>query len=347
MEKERAREIYNKIKKENIKAVDEFISTRKEEELFIDFKRSANDGTTNTLHQIDRNNLSKAMSGFGNSEGGVIIWGVDCSRDLDGADVVKAKQPIQNVDRFISLLQGVISGCTIPVHSQVENYAIKEKGKKSGFVVTLIPKSNKAPHQTIYNNQYYIRAGSSFVATPHSVLAGMFGKRPQPWVYLTYTVGPVKIKERPTGEKEILCEIGLALYNGGQGIARDTFLNAQLYPLPGKNCNSEFDIRDRVNWTGSLSFGIKLGVISKEDFRIAPGNLSQPVIVKVSLLPPFEEKIKMELSCGCENGMPFNDEWNNSKENVEITYRKILNIANLDESQKLVAELLGIKNPSS
>ena len=43
------------------------------------------------LYEVITKNLSKAISGFGNSEGGVLVWGVDCSRDLEDGDVAKAR----------------------------------------------------------------------------------------------------------------------------------------------------------------------------------------------------------------------------------------------------------------
>ncbi|MFC1752675.1 helix-turn-helix domain-containing protein [Thermoproteota archaeon] len=343
MNKERAQDIFNNIKKKGMKAINDYILARKTEELFLDFKRSANEGQTDILHQNDRNNLAKAISGFGNSEGGVIVWGVDCAKDLDGADVAKAKIPIKNVERFTSLIEGAISGCTIPPHVGVENHSIKIKGKNEGYVVTLIPKSNNAPHQAIVKNQYYMRAGSSFVPIPHGILAGMFGKRPQPWVYLMFSTGPAKITQLPSGEKEVHCEIGLMLYNGGQGIARDTYLNAEIYDTPGKSGKTAFRPIDRDNWIGNFSFGYKLGVICKEGFRIAPNNLSQPIILEVFLLPPFSGDFKVRLKSGCADGAPHEMELHSTKKNIEETYDQILNATDLSNSQDLVSKLLGIE----
>lgn len=48
----RAQEIYNRIKKEGHKAIEEYISTRSSEELFLDFKRSADDGKGKTAENL-------------------------------------------------------------------------------------------------------------------------------------------------------------------------------------------------------------------------------------------------------------------------------------------------------
>ncbi len=182
----RDEDIFNKIIREGELAIDEFILTRKSEELFLDFKRSADHGSGTFLNQKDREKLAKAISGFGNSEGGVLIWGVDCSKDKDHADVAHTKFPIHNPKRFLSWLEGSVSGCTIPPHSRVQHHCIVKPGEDIGYVITLIPKSNHAPHQVVGSLKYLIRAGSDFVPTPHSVLAGMFGRRPQPRVFNMY-----------------------------------------------------------------------------------------------------------------------------------------------------------------
>lgn len=342
MQEERARDIFNQIKSKGIKAIDYYIKSKKAEELFLDFKRSANDGESDILDLNDRNNLSKAISGFGNSEGGVVIWGIDCSKDFSGADVAKAKKPIKNIQRFVSLLQSAVSGCTVPPHINVENYLIKGKRKNEGYAITLIPKSNNSPHQTIYNNQYYIRAGSSFVPSPHTVLAGMFGRRPQPWVYLTFTVGPAEARNIDNGNKEVLCKLGVVLFNGGQGIARDIFLNAEIHGAPGKQCKVWFDTIDTVNWTGNFVFGYKLGIMCKSDFRLAPNNLSQPIIINVSLIPPFDRGTELRLKCGCEGGAPFEITCRSDKDTIEKNYEAVLKAPDIKDTQSLVSLIFGI-----
>ena len=86
-----------------------------------------------------------------------------------------------------------MSGCTLPPHGGVENYVIavadqpSPEGSSSGFVITYIPKSTRAPHQCIHGKPYYyMRAGSSFLPVPHGVLAGMFGQAPTPEVCLKF-----------------------------------------------------------------------------------------------------------------------------------------------------------------
>ena len=103
----RAEDIYKRIEKGGEKALDELILTQQSEELFLDFKRSANSGNSTVLADKDRNNLAKVISGFGNSEGGVVVWGIECKRGIDGADLPKAKFPITNAKRFQSFFSQI------------------------------------------------------------------------------------------------------------------------------------------------------------------------------------------------------------------------------------------------
>ena len=108
---DRCQDIFNRIIARGQVAIEEFITDRKAEDLFLDFKRSSDNGAGAKLSNNDRKNLAKAISGFANSEGGVVVvWGVDCSLDEDGADVARAKVLKNNPSRFASLLQGVVSG---------------------------------------------------------------------------------------------------------------------------------------------------------------------------------------------------------------------------------------------
>ena len=69
----RAEDLLSRIEVGGEMAIDRMIEDRQCEELFLDFKRSADNGSGARLDSTDRNDLAKAISGFGNSEGGVVI----------------------------------------------------------------------------------------------------------------------------------------------------------------------------------------------------------------------------------------------------------------------------------
>lgn len=316
---ESAKDIFEKIIKDGEAAIDEFITTRKSEELFLDFKRSANNGSGTRLHQNDRENLAKAISGFGNSEGGVVIWGVDCSSDQDYADVAHTKFPIENVKRFVSWLEGVVSRCTIPPHVGVQHHCVITGGGDSGFVVTYIPKSGHAPHQVVGNLRYYIRAGSSFVPTPHAVLAGMFGRRPQPSVFHMFTILPAEPQD-----EMIEVQVGFLIKNMGPGIASDLFMNAMVISTPGVNCRLEFKASDPVNWTGYFSFGRHISMISKTHVRVPPEAHVEPFFMDLELAPPFTKELIIDGICGCGQSPSVKFRIENNSTSIQNLYDDFL-----------------------
>lgn len=299
----RPEEIFDRIIKEGEAAIDEFIQTRQSEELFLDFKRSSDNGSRKSLDQNDRENFAKAISGFGNSEGGVLVWGIDCSKDTDYADVAHTKVPIVNPTRFRSWLEGVVSACTVPPHSGVRHTAILTDGKKNGFVATLIPKSNASPHQVVGKLQYYMRAGSSFSPVSHGLLAGMFGRRPQPEVYVSYTIAPPAFSAH---DDSLTIHLGYLLVNRGPGIARDPFISSWVMSSPGDKCEISFDVsHSQNNWIGLWSLGRHISLISKPEIRLAPRSHLQPYTLTLKLTPPFSKQLSIDGTCGCDQAPPY------------------------------------------
>lgn len=311
---DRALELCKRVVAGGEAVINEFIETRAVEELFLDFKRSANEGDSVVLHQNDRNNLAKAISGFGNSSGGIIIWGVDCSRDLDGADVARAKHPIANVARFLGNLQGAVSGCTIPPHSKVEHHGIR-LNDGTGYVVTYIPESKNMPHQVVGKLQYFIRAGSDFVPVPHQVLAGMFGKRPQPHVFPMFTMNPA------TNEGETLIfEFGIMLTNEGPGLARDVYFSSMIHHGLGNNTQISWQFHGRENWTGDFVLGRQVSVVSRCDFLIPPKAFFTPLSLHIEMRPPFTEPLLIKGVLGCSEAISTEIEFNTSAEEANRIY---------------------------
>ena len=73
----RAEDLFERIVSQGQSAIDELILSRSSEELFLEFKTSADDGAGAVLHVSDRKNLARAICGFGNSAGGIVVWGIN------------------------------------------------------------------------------------------------------------------------------------------------------------------------------------------------------------------------------------------------------------------------------
>ena len=64
---------------------------RQEENLHLDFKTLSGPGLSAS---DDRHNFAKALSGFANSDGGIVVWGVDARKNADGIDCVTELKPV-------------------------------------------------------------------------------------------------------------------------------------------------------------------------------------------------------------------------------------------------------------
>ena len=311
----RAEDIFQKLIYFGEDATDDFIVNLQTEELFLDFKQAVSTGKNGTsLHKDDRKNLAKGISGFGNSEGGVIVWGVECSRDCDIGDVAKAKVKVKNVHRFLSWLENAISGCTIPSHNRVRNHIISVDKNGDGFVATYIPKSELAPLMTTMGNNIYIRSGSNNVPAPYSVIAGMFGKRPQPNVELIIAdknlevldnavedmVYPPSLDNPP--EKYLRLSFSICGENDSNVIARELYLSCSSTGKGGEYNKVRFSNYNQMDSIPGIEG--QLNLITRPDLRLPPRGVIRFANVTIILSPYSEEDFLMDGVIGADHAAP-------------------------------------------
>lgn len=153
------------------------------EKLHYDYK-TKDDSIEAKLGDPDKRNLAKAISGFANSAGGVLIWGIE---DKD----VKPK-PIKHAEQFLRNLLDLAPIATEPGVQGVDGHFIPadEDDNDAGFALLFVPESDVGPHRVILKDKviqdhYYFRSGSSFLKASHSQLEDMFGRRPKPKLVLS------------------------------------------------------------------------------------------------------------------------------------------------------------------
>lgn len=312
---ERAEELFQSIRSGGITAIEQFILERRSEELFLDFKRSGDDGNMKNLHASDLKNYGKAISGFGNSSGGVIVWGIDCSDLGDGSDVARGKRPVEDPKRFVSWLEKTTSGRTLPAHSEVIHQVIEIPGSTKGYVVTLIPKSDWAPHQEINTKCYYMRVGSNFEPVPHGILEGFFGRRIQAKIVHKFFVKPVKYK----GLDNIELQLGLSLRNEGRGLAKHAFLNADIVSCPTQS-DISLQPPSAENWISHFTLGISFTAVAREGVMIPPRSWMTPLSLNINLNSKIDKGIALYCCCGSENSQPIHFELGCSMEDLQACY---------------------------
>lgn len=311
----RAEDIFQKLIYFGEDAIDEFIINNQTEELFLDFKQAVSTGKNfNTLHRDDRKNLAKAISGFGNSEGGVVVWGVECARDTEVGDVAQAKVKVKNVHRFLSWLEGAISGCTIPSHNKVRNHIISADENGDGFIATYIPKSEITPLMTTTNSTIYIRSGSNNVPAPYAVIAGMFGKRPQPNIELEIKdtslevldnvdedmLYPKTIDNPP--EKYVKINFSIQAHNNSNAIARELYLSCTTETTGSEYNKIRFSNYNQMDaLTGIVGH---TNLITRPELRLPPRGRLRFTNVQIILSPYIEEDLLINGVIGAEGAMP-------------------------------------------
>jgi hypothetical protein len=143
------------------------------EEEWLDFKdgRHIDDEKVKKL-------WSENLSAFGNTQGGVLVWGLDCRKNPERVDRVSKISFVRNPEAFKSRLMELHHQATEPPVQGVEVLAVPDpKDSTQGFVVCFIPESPVKPVRSEHNHngkQYYIRAGDDSIVPSLSLLRLLF-----------------------------------------------------------------------------------------------------------------------------------------------------------------------------
>ena len=194
-----------------LEALQNFVRSGQEENLSLDFKTA---NTPDLSHAADRKNLAKALSGFANSSGGLLIWGIVATRNADQIDCASDFREINPLRLFLTRLNTLTGEAVSPMIDGVRHKTL-EANADSGFAVTLVPESESGPHMAkCREDRHYKRSGDSFYRMEHYDLEDMFGRRRRPKLELTTRL------ERGGPATEIV----LGIRNIGRGTARAPYL---------------------------------------------------------------------------------------------------------------------------
>jgi hypothetical protein len=194
------------------------------EGLHLDFKRMEPSGEPSSH---DKDNLAEALAGFANSDGGIVLWGVN-TKDANGKEQHRFSSlvPLHDGRLARKRLTELTGDSTSPPVSGVAHDIVQVEG---GYVVkTLIPASDAAPHRTQGGKgQYFRRAADRFRYMEHYEIADMFGRRARPRLDFWHTDLSLK-----AGSKELV-EFVVGVVNTGRGMAR--FPSLTLWLLTGQD----------------------------------------------------------------------------------------------------------------
>ena len=282
------------------------VAAQKSEELFLDYKQIVTGPDARALHDSDRKNLRKALSGFANSEGGVILWGPKTQK-TNGVEVLEMPDGYSDVARFVSLLEDAVSGCTVPPVPGVRSIPIfLNEDCTKGIVATLIPASLTAPHQTTDDSRaYYMRAGSSFQHVPHGVLAGMFGQKPTAVLSIHHSVKECRYLEPYKDSTRVHVRFDLSLSNLSSVVANDAYISWN-----AKELGNQYSELVRVSmgdelWKSTQPTLKKGSMLAVEGHRLAPYSAYSVLELELGIFGEITEGIDVDIYYGCAGSPPY------------------------------------------
>lgn len=164
----------------------------------------------------DKSNLARALSGFANAEGGIVVWGVEARRDpqADHIDQVIRAPGVSNGNLALSRLNELAPAACSPVPAGVDHRVVRSSKRNLVFLATLVPPSDSGPHMArLGEDRYYVRSGGSFLKMEHFQVADMFGRRARPILLV-----------EPDTSAARQGEVSLRITNTGRGAARAVFI---------------------------------------------------------------------------------------------------------------------------
>lgn len=268
-----------------------YVSSFQEEHLHLDFKlvKSASFASSD-----DRRNLACALSGFANSAGGLIVWGVEARKNADGIDCASALAPIDHVQLLVTRLNALTGEATDPTVDGVQHRAIDIGGGR-GFAATLVPESEAGPHMAkLGENRYFKRIGDGFYKMEHYDIADMFGKRRRPKLSVFFRVVGTHGN----------CDVHLGLRNEGRATARAPFfafqnegtLQRSRYGLDGNG-------NEGLTWLRASNAGLQWAYGGGMDMALHPGMAHEVASLTLGIpaRPIPTEDIIVHYAVACED----------------------------------------------
>lgn len=224
-----ARRLFDRIVRDGFKEIDALLKQRRSEQILFDFKVSV-DGKhpVSKLTPDGVKALAKNISGFANSSGGLLIWGVEKRDDSPGL-----YRDIPDVYQFEEDLNRRELGLCEPVVSGIQHLPVpRGPDDPSGIVITYIPKSSTLPHQDTQSHIYWIRSGSNTSAANDTVVRALIKYKEFPDVAIIAKITHVAAKALDLGSRELGNErtirADISLENCGVVAIRDLFFGVEI-----------------------------------------------------------------------------------------------------------------------
>jgi hypothetical protein len=224
-----------------------------EESLHLEFKTLSDQKGSNLLKD-DRKLIAKAVCGFSNSEGGVLLLGVTTKKS-HGLDVAIGLSDFENVEAIRNRIVSAMPDLLSPQNHKIATISIpnpSERGK--GLIAINVPPSEARPHMSIPHHHYFRRGSEGTRMLEHGEIKEIMLAPKEGRLSLEYRMVP----RMSSGDLKYQFDCILSLRNEGKiavrapfvrvtkgGVAparKDNAFTAQAHPKGGRVIYSNRDI---------------------------------------------------------------------------------------------------------
>lgn len=232
---------------------------------YIDFKENRSEDpakrfeTSSELSKNGRHVFGKLASAFANSDGGLIIWGVEAK---DNQPIMR--RPMSDPGGFVQSLNAQTANVLEPGLPGIQHLPIDDPELGGGYVVTYIPRSEIRPHMCVQGERtYYMRVGSSSIPMPHFAVRDAVLARARPTLRLSSlppSLAGANAANRP-GVTQYTARTTLRIANVGPILARycafalsdsDGSIQFRPFGADGRPVTVDEEPGGAENWSGRL-----------------------------------------------------------------------------------------------
>jgi hypothetical protein len=159
---------------QSINDIQRLIDDEERESVTLDYKQA-----DRRWNHTAKEKIAKHVSAFANSEGGILVFGVQCDEfDKDKPIAISGLHPrngVEDLDRII----------TAAIRPEIQGLARKKiSDAEIAVLLVYVPASDEGPHQSMKHKQYFHRSGAQSIAMEHYLVQRYFGRHFYPRLHI-------------------------------------------------------------------------------------------------------------------------------------------------------------------
>lgn len=149
------------------------------------------------LTKDQKNQLGVAISGFSNTAGGVLVYGLSTTTHKHtGLDVISQIEEIGLISKLEQQVKNAIPATTVPPVFGTNTKIVKRQPRDSkGVLLLYVPAVAGDPVQATHDNVFYMRTGDEFRPAPYEIIKRLFSAVDVPDLYVWVNENLVEKKD--------------------------------------------------------------------------------------------------------------------------------------------------------